>query len=144
MPKTRRKKTTAEKSAVPPRTRAAKKKPRTQKKPAVAVLVADALADLKAQQVNCLDVRHLTSMTDTMIVAGGRSDRHVRAIADAVLERVKQAGITPIGVEGQEAGEWVLVDLADVVVHVMLPRAREFYNLEKLWDISARDEAVEG
>jgi ribosome-associated protein len=78
-----------------------------------------------------------------MIIADGRSDRHVRAIADAVLERCREAGIKPLGVEGQESGEWVLVDLADVVVHVMLPRVREFYNLEKLWDISARDEAVE-
>ena len=110
----------------------------------LSALVTDALSDLKAQHINCLDVRHLTSVTDTMIIADGRSDRHVRAIADAVLERCRAAGVTPLGVEGQDAGEWVLVDLADVVVHVMLPRVREFYNLEKLWDISARDEAVEG
>ncbi|HLF09883.1 MAG TPA: ribosome silencing factor [Gammaproteobacteria bacterium] len=110
----------------------------------MAALVADALDDLKAQHVNSLDVRHLTSMTDTMIIASGRSDRHVRALADAVVERCQEAGIAPLGVEGKDAGEWVLVDLADVVVHVMLPRARDFYNLEKLWDISARDEALEG
>jgi ribosome-associated protein len=122
----------------------AAKKKAAPKKPTIARLVTDALNDLKAQQVNCLDVRHLTNVTDTMIIAGGRSDRHVRAIADGVLERCKEAGIAPLGVEGHEAGEWVLVDLADVVVHVMLPRIREFYNLEKLWDIAARDEAREG
>jgi ribosome-associated protein len=98
---------------------------------------------MKAQQVNVLDVRHLTSVTDTMFIAAGRSDRHVRAVADAVVEKVKEAGFTPIGVEGHEAGEWVLVDLADVVVHVMLPRVRDFYKLESLWDMNARDEVPE-
>jgi ribosome-associated protein len=109
----------------------------------LASVVQSALEDMKAQEVSCLDVRHLTSVTDTMFVAAGRSDRHVRAVADAVLERAKAAGYSPIGVEGQEAGEWVLVDLADVVVHVMQPRVRDFYKLESLWDINARDEAVE-
>jgi ribosome-associated protein len=105
-------------------------------------IAASALEDLKAQDIRSLDVRHLTSMTDTMIIASGRSDRHVRALAEALVERCKSAGIVPIGVEGQDSGEWVLVDLADVVVHVMLPRAREFYNIEKLWDIAARDAAA--
>jgi ribosome-associated protein len=147
MPKSPRKKAAASSSAPKPRRAAAKKKviaSKADRKPSTAAVVTDALNDLKAQQVNTLDVRHLTSVTDTMIIAGGRSDRHVRALADAVLERCKKAGIAPLGVEGQEAGEWVLVDLADVVVHVMLPRVREFYNLEKLWDISARGEAAEG
>jgi ribosome-associated protein len=143
MPKTPRKELNLEKHPAPKRKRAAKKKSPAKKKPPLAALVTDALNDLKAHQINCLDVRHLTSVTDTMIIAGGRSDRHVRALADAVVERCKDAGILPIGVEGQEAGEWVLVDLVDVVVHVMLPRVREFYNLEKLWDISARDEELE-
>jgi ribosome-associated protein len=97
-----------------------------------------ALDDLKALDVSVLDVRHLTTVTDTMVVACGRSDRHVRAIADAVIQKSKQQGHRPIGVEG----EWVLVDLGDVVVHVMLPRAREFYNLEKLWTLSERDQAT--
>lgn len=102
------------------------------------------LDDLKAQDVVCLDVSHLTSITDTMIVASGRSDRHVRAIADALIERCKAAGIRPLGVEGEEAGEWVLVDLTDAIVHVMLPKTREFYDIEKLWDISRpREEAAE-
>jgi ribosome-associated protein len=90
-----------------------------------------------------LDVRHLTTVTDTMVVASGRSDRHVRAIAGAVVEQCKKAGFRPIGVEGERSGEWVLVDLADLVVHVMLPRVREFYNLEKLWDMPARSDDAE-
>jgi ribosome-associated protein len=106
-------------------------------------IAAAALDDLKAMNITVLDVRHLTSVTDTMIVAAGRSDRHVRSIADAVVERCKDAGIVPIGVEGQDAGEWILVDLGDVVVHVMLPRVREFYNLERLWDIAAQEGVAE-
>jgi ribosome-associated protein len=144
MPKTPSKKILTDKAFAARRPSATKKKGPAKKKPTLSALVTDALSDLKAQHINCLDVRHLTSVTDTMIIADGRSDRHVRALADAVLERCKEAGVTPLGVEGKDVGEWVLVDLADVVVHVMLPRVREFYNLEKLWDISARDEAIEG
>jgi ribosome-associated protein len=106
-------------------------------------VVAGALDDLKAVDIRVLDVRHLTTVTDTMVVASGRSDRHVRAIAGAVVEQCKNAGFRPIGVEGERSGEWVLVDLADLVVHVMLPRVREFYNLEKLWDMPARAEDAE-
>jgi len=109
----------------------------------VAQVVAHALDDLKALETTFLDVRHLTTVTDAMAIASGRSDRHVRAIAHAVVEQSKQAGYRPIGVEGANAGEWVLVDLGELVVHVMLPRVREFYNLEKLWDISAREEMAE-
>ncbi len=99
-------------------------------------LVADILDDMKAIDVVSLDVRHLTSITDAMFVASGRSDRHVRAIAESVLERCKEAGYKALGVEGLEAGEWVLIDLADVIVHVMIPAKRNFYEIEKLWDIS--------
>jgi ribosome-associated protein len=106
----------------------------------LAEIVTRALDDLKAVDVHVLDVRHLTTVTDTMVVASGRSDRHVRAIAGAVVEQCKKAGFRPLGVEGERSGEWVLVDLADMVVHVMLPRVREFYNLEKLWDMPARAE----
>jgi ribosome-associated protein len=155
MPKTPRKKTSNRsphpRSARSPKRLAAENKARTaepratrtKSKPTVAQVVAGALDDLKALDVSLLDVRHLTTVTDTMIVASGRSDRHVRAIADAVVEKCKREGHRPIGVEGQNVGEWVLVDLGDVVVHVMLPRTREFYNLEKLWDLTERDEAVE-
>jgi ribosome-associated protein len=78
-----------------------------------------------------------------MIIASGRSDRHVRALADALVERAKEAGMPLLGVEGKQSGEWVLVDLADVVVHVMLPRTRAFYELEKLWDIAAHEDVIE-
>src|SRR5262245_29980126 len=118
------------------------KSPKRKDRP-LASVVTTALDDLKGQQITVLDVRHLTSVTDTMVVASGRSDTHVRALANTVVEHCAKAGVRPIGVEGQKSGEWVLVDLGDVVVHVMLPRVREFYNLEKLWDLSGRAEAAE-
>jgi len=103
-------------------------------------LVVEVLDDLKAQSVLRLDVRHLTSMTDIMIIASGRSVQHVRAVARALLERCDAAGCAPIGVEGEDGGEWALIDLGDVIVHVMVPSVREFYALEKLWDIAPRRE----
>jgi ribosome-associated protein len=99
-------------------------------------LVSETLEDMKAIDVVALDVRHLTTITDAMYVASGRSDRHVRAIADALVARCEKAGIRPLGVEGMDGGEWVLIDLSDVIVHVMIQRTRDFYDIEKLWDIS--------
>jgi ribosome-associated protein len=96
-------------------------------------VVLDALDELKAFDVKALDVRGLTDITDTMVVASGTSDRHVRSIADRVVQRCKEAGFRPFGIEGERDGEWVLLDLNDLVLHVMLPRVREFYALEKLW-----------
>jgi len=97
----------------------------------------NALADLKAQQVTPLDVRALTSLADVMIIASGTSTRHVRALADEVQVKAKAAGFMPVGVEGEQDGEWVLIDLAGVIVHVMLPSARTFYDLERLWTAQA-------
>jgi ribosome-associated protein len=97
--------------------------------------VLAALDDMKAVNVRVLDVRGLTDIADTMIVASGTSDRHVRSIADHVVQRAKTGGQRPYGVEGARDGEWVLVDLQDVLVHVMLPRVREFYALEQLWEV---------
>lgn len=92
---------------------------------------------MKAVNVKLLDVRGQTDVTDTMIVASGNSDRHVRAIADRVIEKARTAGQRPLGVEGLRDNEWVLVDLQDVLVHVMLPRVREFYAIEQLWEPAA-------
>ena len=97
-------------------------------------IVNAALDDMKAVNVKVMDVRHLTDITDIVVIASGNSDRHVKSIADRVLQFAKQNDFRPIGVEGATEGEWVLVDLNDVVCHVMLPRVREFYGLEKLWD----------
>jgi ribosome-associated protein len=89
---------------------------------------------MKAVNVKVLDVRGLTDIADTLIVASGTSDRHVRSIAEAVIDQAKRNGFRPLGTEGEREGEWVLVDLQDIVIHVMLPRVREFYGLERLWD----------
>lgn len=96
-------------------------------------LVVDALEELKARDVVELDVAELTSVTDVMVVASGTSSRHVSALANNVIEKAKEAGLRPLGVEGQQSGEWVLVDLGDVVAHVMMPETRQLYDLERLW-----------
>ena len=97
-------------------------------------LVLAALDEMKAVNIKLLDVRGLTDITDSMIVASGNSDRHVRAIADRIIENAREAGRRPLGIEGTRESEWVLVDLQDVLVHVMLPRVREFYAIEQLWE----------
>ena len=101
------------------------------------VLVVDALDDVKAQDIVTLDVRRMTSVTDFMIVASGTSTRHVKALVENVAEKAREAGHRPIGVEGEDGSEWVLLDLQDALVHVMLPKVRDFYNLEKLWSLGA-------
>jgi ribosome-associated protein len=104
--------------------------------------VLDALDELKARDVREIDVRGKTSIADLLIIASGTSTRHVKSLADEVVKFVKRAGMLPLGVEGQQEAEWVLVDLGDVIVHVMLPRIREFYGLERLWTVGDHDSAA--
>ena len=97
-------------------------------------MVLAALEDAKANDVRQLDVRRLTDITDWMVVASGTSTRHVLALADHVRTQVKAQGLSPIGTEGESGSDWVLLDYGDVVVHLMLPDTRGFYDLEGLWD----------
>ncbi|MGI0117855.1 ribosome silencing factor [Zooshikella sp. RANM57] len=100
-------------------------------------VVISALEDLKGNDITCLDVKNLTSVTDHMIIASGTSNRHVKSLADNVIEKAKANGVRPIGVEGEDGAEWVLVDLGDVVTHIMLPSTRQFFDLERLWETSS-------
>ncbi|MDP2784147.1 MAG: ribosome silencing factor [Sulfurimicrobium sp.] len=95
--------------------------------------VVAALEDIKAKDIAVLDVKHLTSMTDCMIIASGDSNRQTRALANNVIVKLKEQGAEMIGMEGEDSGEWVLVDFGQVVVHIMQPTIREHYNLEQLW-----------
>lgn len=115
-----------------------KEKPDSMQLEALQKLVVDALEEIKAQDIKIMDVRGVASFTDLMVVASGTSTRHVKAIADKVIEKASQAGNKPLGVEGDREAEWVLVDLNDIIVHVMLPQTRDFYNLEKLWSMRDR------
>jgi ribosome-associated protein len=92
-----------------------------------------ALEDIKARDISLLDVRKLTSLYDTLIIATAESGRQVKALAQHVRDAMKAAGATIVGVEGEQTGEWVLVDCGDVVVHIMQPAIRRYYNLEELW-----------
>ncbi len=97
------------------------------------LIVIDALEDLKGRDIKCLDVREITDITDYMIVVSGTSNRHVKSLVNSVVVKCKEHGVQPLGVEGEESGEWILIDLVDILVHVMLPVTREFYDLERLW-----------
>ena len=107
-------------------------------------LVVEALEDLKGTDIRVLDVRGKSSITDIMVIASGTSDRQVRALANNVVVKAKEQGVMPLGQEGEREGEWVLVDLGDVVAHIMLPQIRDFYNLEKLWGEDVPDAADAG
>ena len=95
--------------------------------------IVDALDDLKGVNIVSLEVSTLTDVMDYLVIVSGNSNRHVKSLADNVIEELKKQGQRPLGVEGQDAAEWVLVDYGDVVVHVMLPATRDFYDLERLW-----------
>lgn len=97
-------------------------------------IVKTTLDENKGRDVKVIDVRGKTSVTDYMVLATGTSERHLKALSDHVLEQAKKHDFKPLGVEGRQTGEWVLVDLGDVVVHVMSAQTREFYQLEKLWE----------
>ena len=106
-------------------------------------LAVAVLEDAKAQDLQVFDLRERNTFADYMIVASGTSSRQVKAMADRLTMKLKSLGLPPpLGVEGEDGGEWVLVDLADVVVHLMLPQTRAFYNLEKLWDASTRERSA--
>lgn len=96
-------------------------------------MVITTLGDGKGRDITVVDVRGKTSMTDYMVVASGTSERHVKSLAGHVAEEAKKIATMPLGIEGEDVGEWVLVDLGDVIVHVMKPQTRDFYQLEKLW-----------
>ena len=106
-------------------------------------LVVNSLEDMKAQEISVLDVRERSTMTDLMIIATGNSTRHVKSIAGNLIKDIKAVNMLPIGSEGEDNGEWVLVDLNEIIVHVMQRDVRDFYNLEKIWvDDESQDQAV--
>jgi ribosome-associated protein len=108
----------------------------------VTQLVVDALDNMKAQDVTVLHVADKTSIADAMVIATGTSERHVGSLANEVVVQAKKAGEQPLGVEGEMKSDWVLVDLGDVIVHVMTQKARSFYELEKLWSVRPSTDAA--
>lgn len=103
--------------------------------------VISALEEMKAKEIKEIDIRGRASFADLLVIASGTSTRHVKSLADEVVKFVKKAGMMPLGIEGQKEAEWVLVDLGDIVCHLMLPRIREFYALERLWSVGGDAEA---
>ncbi|MDG0968949.1 MAG: ribosome silencing factor [Porticoccaceae bacterium] len=102
-------------------------------------IVINALEDVKGQDIVSIDVKQLTGITDIMVVASGNSNRQVKSLANNVVVDAKKAGFTLLGVEGDDVGEWVLVDFGEVIIHIMLPATRGFYDLEKLWALRPDD-----
>ncbi len=106
-------------------------------------LVIQAMEDLKAVDIRSLDISELSTVADYMVIASGTSRRHVNAIADNVVMKIKENGMLPLGIEGEQESDWVLVDLGDIIVNVMMPDTRVFYDLEKLWQpIPEQDKSV--
>ncbi len=104
-------------------------------------LVLSTLEELKAVDVKSVDVTGLSPLTDHFVVASGNSTRHVKSMADKLVQAAKAKGLQPRGVEGEQEAQWILVDLNDIIVHLMLPQARAFYNIEKLWEASNEQRA---
>jgi len=105
-------------------------------------LILTTIDNMKGEDIVELDVNGKTSVTDLLIIASGTSSRHVKSIASSVAAEAKKQGSKPLGVEGEEQGDWVLVDLGDIIVHVMQPQIRQFYDLEKLWSFEEHDEVA--
>lgn len=105
--------------------------------------IQNALEDAKTQNIAVLDVRKISDFTDYMVIATGTSNRHVQSSTDKVVETLRGHGARPVGIEGKQLGDWVLIDFGDVVVHVMREETRDFYNLEKLWSDAKRVELIE-
>jgi ribosome-associated protein len=105
--------------------------------------IQNALEDAKTQNIAVLDVRKISDFTDNMLIATGTSNRHVQSSADKVAETLRDHGVRPVGIEGKQLGDWVLIDFGDVVVHIMREQTRDFYNLEKLWSDAKRVEVGE-
>lgn len=101
--------------------------------------VLDTLNEMKAQNIKDLDVTRLTSITDHMIIASGTSSRHVKSIAEKVIEQSKKSGTIPLGSEGVDEGEWALIDLGDIIIHIMQPAIRDYYQLERLWSVEIQE-----
>jgi ribosome-associated protein len=129
-------------AAGPNKSKAAANRDAAARAASLKAVVINALDDMKALEIKVLDVRGLTDVADTMVIASGTSDRHVRSVAQKLVEKTKAAGFRPHGVEGQQDSDWVLIDLNEMIVHVMLPRVREFYGLEKLWDMTTTKRAA--
>ncbi len=104
-------------------------------------LVLSTLEELKAVDIKSVDVTGLSPLTDHFVVASGNSTRHVKSMADKLVQAAKARGVQPLGVEGEREAQWILVDLNDIIVHLMLPQARAFYNIEKLWEASSEQRA---
>ena len=102
-------------------------------------IVISALEDIKAIDITLIDVRELTGIMDTMVVASGNSNRQVKALANAVVMDAKAAGYSLLGIEGENSAEWILVDFGEIIIHIMLPATREFYDLERLWSVRPSD-----
>ena len=105
----------------------------SQTSPSLLDTVINALEEMKAKNITTLEIGTMTSLADNMVIASGTSTRHVKALSDAVQEKTREAGFAPVGVEGEQSAEWILVDLGDVIVHIMQPSTREYYDLERLW-----------